>query len=226
MLSQLIESRRARAAGVAEERQRINRAVHDNIGVQLLGALHSPTPARKDALIRRTLTQLRDIICNPVQSQASLGDLLVDARAEIGAYFGAIDIALWWHEDRLRDETAPSATAAALRAILRAILREGGANNILRHSGATSAAFTLCLSPEGTPRRMSVTIADDGKGVAPGLPGGGAGLTKLRTRTLARGGAFSIGPGPDGRGCVMRADLPLDLPLDLALAAPVADQGI
>jgi signal transduction histidine kinase len=77
---------------------------------------------------------------------------------------------------------------------------------------------------------MSVTIADDGKGVAPGLPGGGAGLTKLRTRTQARGGAFSIGPGPDGRGCVMRADLPLDLalelPLDLALAAPVADQGI
>ncbi len=144
MLSQLIESRRAHAAGVAEERQRINRAVHDNIGVQLLGALHSPTPARKDALIRRTLTQLRDIICNPVQSQASLGDLLVDACAEIGAYFGAIDIALWWHEDRLRDETASSAAAAAaaLRAILRAILREGGGRT-------TSSAIS------GLPQRRS-----------------------------------------------------------------------
>lgn len=216
MLSQLIESRRAYEAGVAEERQRINRDMHDNIGVQLLGALHSPAPARKDALIRRTLTELRDIISNPVQSEAPLGDLLADARAEIGEHFDAMGIALTWREDGLRDETAPPAAAAALRAILRE-----GANNILRHSGATSAVFTLGLTPGGGGRRVSVTIADDGVGAAPGLPGGGAGLTNLRTRTEGRGGAFAIGPGPDGRGCEVRAELPLDL----AIAGPDAEQG-
>lgn len=205
MLSQLIESRRAYEVGAAEERARINRDMHDNIGVQLLGALHSPAPARKDALIRRTLTELRDIISNPVQSEADLRDLLADARAEIGEHFDAMGIALSWREDGLEDVAAPAAVAAALRAILRE-----GANNILRHSGASSATFTLRLSPEGAPRRLSVAIRDDGRGVTPGLPAGGDGIANLRTRTEARGGAFSIGPGPDGRGCEVRADLPLD----------------
>jgi hypothetical protein len=58
MLSQAIASRFAHEQGAAEERQRITSVMHDNIGVQLLGALHSRDPVRKDELIRDTPRRL------------------------------------------------------------------------------------------------------------------------------------------------------------------------
>jgi two-component system, NarL family, sensor histidine kinase DevS len=54
MLTNALESREAYEKGVAEERQRIARDIHDNIGVQLMGALHSREHARKDLMIRET----------------------------------------------------------------------------------------------------------------------------------------------------------------------------
>lgn len=50
---------------VDTERSRINRDMHDNIGVLLVSALHVDNLDRKDALIRQTLTDLREIISNP-----------------------------------------------------------------------------------------------------------------------------------------------------------------
>jgi len=214
MAAQFIERRRAYEAGAEEERQRINRDMHDNIGVQLLGALHSQEPGRKDALIRQTLTDLREIVSHPGGDDIGLQDLLADIRAEVGEHLGSADIALDWAEGPLpADPVAPHVANS-----VRAILREG-AGNVLRHAGARRVAVSVTARPVPAPGRLVISIADDGRGFDPGsaaaLPrprGSGNGLVNLRQRTEARGGTFAIGRGPDGQGTELRAELVLDQP--------------
>ncbi|RYD35029.1 MAG: hypothetical protein EOP87_08095, partial [Verrucomicrobiaceae bacterium] len=58
MVLHAIGSRSAYEKGVTEERGRIARDMHDNIGAQLLAALHSPDTESKDCKIRETLADL------------------------------------------------------------------------------------------------------------------------------------------------------------------------
>ena len=54
-----------------------------------------------------------------------------------------------------------------------------------------------------------VRVADDGIGALPEDEGAGNGLSGLRARLEAAGGEFRFGPGPQGRGTVLEAGLPL-----------------
>ena len=163
MAAQVIERRRAYEAGAEEERRRINRDMHDNIGVQLLGALHSRDPGRKDALIRQTLTDLREIVSTPAGEVVNMADLLGDLRAEISEHLSAADVALDWAQDAgLPDGPVAPHVANSLRAILRE-----AASNVLHHSGAGRAQVALTMRPGagGAPRLM-VRVSDDGRGLA------------------------------------------------------------
>ena len=210
MAAQFIERRRAYEAGAEEERRRINRDMHDNIGVQLLGALHSHDSGRKDALIRQTLTDLREIVSAPAGEAPRLTDLLGDLRAEISEHLAAADVRLDWTEAAMPDEPVAPHVANSVRAVLRE-----GTSNILRHALATSARVDISVVPAARgQQRLVVSMTDDGVGPAaadtPRPGGGGNGLRNLRQRTEARGGSFSVGPGPDGRGTVIRSELSLD----------------
>lgn len=67
MLEHGFESLAAYRKGVLEERGRIARDMHDNIGAGLLGALHSPDADVKDLKIRESLADLRKVINDIVQ---------------------------------------------------------------------------------------------------------------------------------------------------------------
>ncbi|MCA0922058.1 hypothetical protein [Pseudooceanicola nanhaiensis] len=212
MMTQAVERLRAYDAGAEEERRRINRDMHDNIGVQLLGALHSAEPARKDALIRQTLTDLRDIVSSPAGEAALLEDLLGDMRGELSDHLASAGIALTWEASPVAEHEVAPHVANSIRAILRE-----AAGNVLRHSGAQAVTVRIGASfcdQEGAARldRVILEVTDDGQG--PGdLTGAspqarsGNGLRNLRIRTEARGGQFAFGPGPGGRGARLRAVL-------------------
>lgn len=198
----------ARDRAVEEERARIDRDVHDNIGVQLLGALHSDQRERKDALIRQTLTDLRDIVANTKVDDAPLADVVADLRGEIGALYDAAGVALTWQDDGLPALTITASVAAALRAILRE-----AAGNALRHSGATLVEVALTSSGNG----MAVKVSDDGRGIAANAQRGN-GLDNLTLRAQALGGTFEIETGSGG------TSLTATLPFNARSALPLAGE--
>ena len=209
MTAQVVERRRAYESGAEEERQRINRDMHDHIGAQLLGALHSQSDSRKNALIRQTLTDLREIVSNPGGDPIRLESLLGDLRAELSEHLGSADITLDWTSGALPDVSVTPMVVSSIRAVLRE-----GMSNILRHSGAQTAYVETQADQLHGQDWLILTVRDDGTGPIPGgtpAPNSGNGLRNLAVRLESRGGSFSAGRAKDGTGMVLSARLPLQI---------------
>lgn len=183
---------------VSAERLRINRDMHDNIGVLLLSALHTGPRERKDLLIRQTLADLRELISNPDQTDWDLRDLLADLRAEIITHFEAAHITVTWQADEITKGRISHRLAHALRAFLRE-----GTSNILRHSGATEAKVRIALESDG----LQLTLSDNGSGFDSSVASLGNGFRNLRNRFTQLQGAFSYSTG--AKGTTLTAFLPL-----------------
>lgn len=189
LLEDTVMRHRTYAEGIAMERSRINRDMHDNIGILLLSALHSPESERKNTLIRQTLTDLRQIVSNPLHEPWSLTDLLADLRAELSEVLDAAHVALDWQDDGLPDVNVPPNTVLTLRSVLRE-----GVSNVLRHSGARRVRLALSLG-EGA---LTITMSDDGHGFDLAKTDHGNGLSNLRTRLSPLNGDFAITSSPTG----------------------------
>lgn len=210
MLAQASASRRAYESGVAEERARIAQDMHDNIGIQLMGALHSPSATRKDALIRETLGDLRDIISNANRSDMPLADLLADLRASLGEHLLAAGIALDWQTD------AEAQLSQRQSHALRSILREA-VGNVMRHAQATRVEVRVSVTGAEGAGVLEVIVDDNGRGPEqdPERPvttrPGGNGLANMRARAAGLGGSVTVAAGSTG-GTRVHALLPLDQP--------------
>jgi signal transduction histidine kinase len=203
LLAQAIDQHRAYRDAVEAERRRISRDMHDNIGVLLLGALHSPGVDRKDLLIRQTLTDLREIISNPAQQSLNLQRLLADLRAEVADHLEAAGVVLDWQTEGLDDPPL----APRLVHTLRAFLREG-ISNLLRHSGAGRAQVRIEALDRGEgPTVLGLSLRDDGTGFDAGAIRGGNGFTNLRDRIDQCGGRLEVRTGAEGT--TLEAELPL-----------------
>ncbi|MFG2718037.1 sensor histidine kinase [Streptomyces sp. NPDC048416] len=109
----------------------------------------------------------------------------------------------------------PPDTGAAVYRIVQEAL-----TNAVKHAAATSVSVQLAYAHD----ELTITVLDDGRGLAPGPSGDsgprarpdtdtgtgtGHGLIGVRERAAAHGGAASAGPGPGGRGFAVRATIPL-----------------
>jgi two-component system, NarL family, sensor histidine kinase DevS len=190
MLGHAIASRTAYEKGVAEERSRIARDMHDNIGAQLISALHSPAAERKDTMIRETLSDIRSIINNAAEAGRPLGETLAELRYEAADRLGLAGVTLDWRieEDGDGDTTLSAAAVHALRSILREAV-----SNTLKHSGATAVAILVSRS-DG---RLWFTITDNGRGLPENLIAGN-GLGNIRARVEALKGTVDIANAQPG----------------------------
>lgn len=202
-------SRTAYDRGVAEERVRIARDIHDNIGAQLMQALHSEEPPRKNAMIRNSLADLRDIINNSGTSELSLEALLADLRAETSSRLDLHAIALDWQVNVPGDLVLEAGPLHSLRSTIRE-----AASNTIKHSGATTFSVAI-RAVEG---ELTVSLADNGCGLPAQRSVDGHGLANIETRFVSLGGRVSI--GSDSGGTRIEASLPLAIS-----AAPVAVLG-
>lgn len=198
MLEQALESRAAYEKGVTEERTRIARDIHDNIGVQLMAALHSPEQTRKDLMIRETLTDLREIINNASNPDMSFDEMMADLRAQIAEQLFISGVTMNWQVTNAQAVALPLQTAHMLRSIIREAVQ-----NALKHAAPTHMAVSVCT--EGGQIRVSVT--DDGNGFVPERVATGNGLANLRDRTDAVGGVIRIASSHTGT-CIA-AEIPL-----------------
>lgn len=189
MLGHAIRSRQAREEGVAEERARISRDMHDNIGAQLLSALHSTGEARKNEMIRDALSDFRVIINNAFGAIRPLDQTLAELRIETSERLATAGIDLNW-------ETADESVAALSPMIaqtLCSIVREA-VSNVIRHAEATVATISVAHHNG----QVSVSIADNGRGIGENDDGRGNGLANIRSRIDAIGGVFEIGDAGPG----------------------------
>lgn len=182
-------SRSSYDRGVSEERLRIARDIHDNIGAQLMRALHSVKPDRKDAMIRDTLADLRDVINNAQSPALPLDEILADLRAETADRLEPHGITLRWS---LQAEAGLVLTPSTVHA-LRSVIREA-ASNTIKHSGATRLGVSLQI----TPHRVEVVVEDDGSGFDLETVKLGQGLANMKARVEGVGGEFTLSRGDTG----------------------------
>ncbi len=198
MLGHASASRNAFEEGVAKERGRIARDIHDNIGAHLLAALHSPTSDEKDERIRDAVIDLRDVINDARRSELPLDEALAQLRLETVERLADAGIHLKWTSNS--DDSPPPDRSWIPE--LRAVVREA-VSNVIRHSGARN----LTVSIQNAGDTLVLEVADDGHGFDPESMRPGQGLANMRGRVLALGGSLRLAPSLSGT--TMAAEFPI-----------------
>jgi len=207
-------------SALEEERTRIAREIHDELGQQLTGLkmdvawlgsriarLHDPaapdlvakTQAMRELVdaavqaVRRTATALRPLLLDDLGLVAALEWLTGEftARTRIPCSFAA-------------DEPARRCDRAVATALFR--IAQEALTNVARHAGATQVAVRLRPEAGG----LVLEVRDDGRGIAPDGGGGERSLGVLGMQERARllGGDVSVSSRP-GQGTTVRARVPL-----------------
>ncbi|GIM91718.1 two-component sensor histidine kinase [Paractinoplanes toevensis] len=197
-----LESRRRRA----EERVEIARDLHDVVshtlavvGVHLNVALDAfdadPAEAKESLRLAqevrgRAMTDLKSLVGvlrDPLAELGGLDRLVEQVRA------AGLEVSLNEFGDRA-DVPAPVATA-----VFRVV--QESLTNTVRHSGASRVAVTLRYAPGS----VVVDVQDNGHGAE--TPADGHGISGMRERVAALGGALTAGPGKTG--FTVRATIPI-----------------
>lgn len=183
MLIAAAGSREAYEEGVLTERKRIARDLHDNVGAQLMTALQSAAPERKDIAIRETIAGLRDVINGSAAAGASWQEALADLRQETAERLHAAGLDLDWCVEAPVSVPLDGQNLYMLRSILREAV-----TNTLRHADA--GAMHVHVSDRNG--RLVLDIRDDGRGVDADMPTNGNGLANMRARVEALAGRIIL----------------------------------
>lgn len=181
LLRHIIDNRSDYAKGVSEERHRIARDMHDNIGAQLMSALHNTNPERKDTLIRETLTDLRNIVNDATRQNLSFDENLADLRVETVERLSSAGINHnWLMKDEGRAEV-PQQIIHTLRSIIRETV-----SNIIKHSKAKRVTIKISHTEE----TITLLVEDDGIGITPADEHSGNGLANIKSRVTGVNGTL------------------------------------
>lgn len=203
------EGREAYMRGVGEERRRMARDLHDDVGARLLTGLHTADETTRPTL-QAALSDIRAIVSGLAGEEASLDRVLAETRHEAARRLEAAEIALDWPlpetevEAIQLDYRLHKALTSAVREIV---------SNAIRHSGASRFTVTPTLSPG----HLALQFTDNGAGIpAEALSGetAGFGLRNLRHRIEDIGGHLTLAAQPDG------TSITLDIPLVLTARPP------
>lgn len=183
MLQHASRSRQAREEGVADERTRIARDIHDNVGAKLLSALHSDRSHHKDAMIRDVLSSIRDIVNDMIGQSQGLEGMLAELRVETADRLEDAGIALEWQACAACGIGMTPSNVYMLRSVINEAI-----TNVIRHARATKVAVKSS-EKDGC---FALTISDDGRGLGDAKHQGGNGLGNIRTRVRALEGTFTL----------------------------------
>ncbi|MGZ8288024.1 MAG: sensor histidine kinase [Telluria sp.] len=199
------------------ERRRIARDIHDDLGQNLLAlkielsmlqhATRAADPQlglRIDIMVRNldlAIKSLRGII-NDLRPLALEAGLRYAMEWQLGEFSRVSGIR---HHFRADPAAFDSSDDKALDAMLFRVLQES-LSNVARHSQATEVR--VFLTREGAELRLAVQ--DNGVGIA--RAASGSGLPGMRDRVEAAGGRFTVDSGA-GSGCRLVVSVPLARPI-------------
>ena len=197
-----------------EERRRLRRDLHDDLGAQLAGLnvqmgvlkrLIVEDPAAAEGLVGELRTELRDSIASVRRlvydlRPPALDDLgLISALGQLADRYGVEDGRL-----RVRVETPgelPPLPAAVEVAAYR--ISQEALTNVVKHAGARDCVVRLAVADE-----VSLEILDDGAGIQEENTAG-VGLLSMRERAAELGGTCKVERAPEyGTRVLVRLPLP------------------
>ena len=188
---------------VHNERERIYRNLHDDVGAKLLGLAISAQRAnqtREAELARSALRDLREVVSRSNKISVELADLLADLRAETEQRVNAAAVDIQWQTDSKKLGSLLVSAEASLH--LSRILREA-TSNALHHSSASRITVTVRFEED----MLNIDIADNGVGVAADFKAN-RGMESMMARAATLQGSLVLGGGESG-GCVVHLSVPL-----------------
>lgn len=212
MLRYVDESRDAYNQGVREERTRIARDLHDDIGSRLLSGLHQAHVEDTKEVISQAIAEMRTIIHGLSDERLTLDHIIAELRHETSLRLEAAGLELEWP---LADEPEELVVSYAVYKNYLSIMRELVAN-IVRHARARRVSVRVELHGE----RLVSEVRDDGIGFTGVHAGKGQGLTNLHKRVRELKGTLTYEKRDEGT-CV-RIDIPLRAQVALPSFAPEA----
>lgn len=194
---------RAREAEVQkaadEERSRIYRDLHDDVGSKLLSIAHAGRETRLGALASAALESLREAVGRANNPETAFGDFLQGLQEEMSLRLSNLGIALSWTQPQQGlDWRLASSQNYHLTRLFRELV-----SNIIRHAGATEVSFGVLMAGDG----WLFTLTDNGRGFDTGQSGGN-GMRNLRSRADELGAGLRWASGAEG-GVVVTLWLPV-----------------
>ena len=204
-----------------DERKRIARELHDQIGQTLTGLVMQiggveATLGDDQVAIKKQLSDLGESTSEAVEE---VRRMMSDLRPSILDDMGLESAVSWYAETHLEREgmevvldlhkskapLSPNVEISVFRVYQEAI------TNVIKHSGASHVSISLAYDDD----RVSGTIKDDGVGfdvpaARPGADGGWAvGLLGMAERANLLGGSLQIDSSP-GKGTTVNFEIPLE----------------
>ncbi|MFO0679692.1 MAG: ATP-binding protein [Polyangiaceae bacterium] len=182
LVRQAEDGREAFYRGVHEERHRIARDLHDDMGARLLHGLYVDDLVETRRTIREALGEMRSVVHELTGKTATVRELCDDMKTETSERFAAVGLAFTWSENLgTSDVLEPLSykNARAANSMVRELV-----SNVIKHAKATRAS----VEASTTGGALRFTIVDDGVGFdATDLPEG-TGLANLKKRASELGG--------------------------------------
>lgn len=161
-----------------QERLKIYRDLHDDVGSKLLSIVHAGRDHKLGELARAALSSLRDAVSRANSPQQPLAEFLAALQEETTLRLEGTGHNLTWE---LPQELPERILSAEIVYNLNQIVREV-TSNIIRHAQAEAVTISLTMEDSG----MQLDISDDGRGIAPGADdGNGNGLRHIRERAAS-----------------------------------------
>ncbi|TAJ81301.1 MAG: hypothetical protein EPO42_02370 [Gallionellaceae bacterium] len=187
LLEQVMSGRSGYEQGVAQERLRIGRDLHDNIGARLLKLIHHLRGTPDAEVARDAMKDLRTAIASMDTHPVPLGNALADWRAEAGSRCEAAGCRLHWRQS---DSLPAVELAPRSKAMLESTMREI-ITNALKHAAPSYVKVDVAADAA----RLRASVENDGAIADPLTWKDGYGLRNMRGRLEELGGSLSIAAG-------------------------------
>jgi signal transduction histidine kinase len=184
------DSRNAYERGGIEERRRIARDLHDDVGARLLSGLYKTQLSDTQRLLRDAIADIRTIVSGLSTDQPPLGEMIAALRHETGERLTTAGLELHWPLSDIDD--APLRLDYPVFRCFTSAHREI-VSNIIRHAKAHNVRVQVAASNGW----LTTTIADDGMGIDPAYAEGspqGNGIRGVLRRVSEVNGTVSIKP--------------------------------
>ncbi len=194
----------AREQGVAEERHRIQRDLHDDVAARLLSLLHQTREPTISIVAQNAMRGLRDVIHLLSAEEASLTDVITDIEAGAREQLAGLAVRFEW---RSPAEWPAVMLSSQQHINLRRIAREAIAN-ALKHAHPQNIFVEVGLDFRG----LCLRIGNDGAITDPSSWVPNRGLINIKSRVAEMGGSHNWGIEQlcaEGRYCQLTVCVPL-----------------